>query len=200
MKKHSRFFSAFALFCCASFASASPIFYTATDIVDDVLGEDLWRYDYHVANTTGLQIDSFAIFFDSPHYELRTVATGFGDEVLASDYSAPSGWEGLALPFDEFLGEEAQFVINLADFSPVDAIASDSPVPGFSVNFVWNGSGSPGSQLFNYFDFNDFDFVGEAFTQRLRTGGGEPVPAPATVWLMVLGLAVIIGRRTQGRR
>ncbi len=174
-------------------AHASPIFFTATDLADENTGDDLWRYDYHVANTSGIEIDTFNIYFDIDDYDFNLVSTPFGNEVDPSDYAAPLGWEGLVLPDDTFLGEDGIFAINLALFDPIGEILVSNAVSGFSVEFIWRGAGAPGEQFFEFFSSNDpfGDPAGTGFTQPLAT----PVPEPALSFLLGIGVLLVMRKR-----
>ncbi len=171
---------------------ASPIYYTATDLADTTVGDDLWRYDYEVANETGLVLDRFEVFFDIDDYDFNLVSTPLGDEVDPADYSAPAGWEGLMLPDDPFFLADGIFIINQAFFDPIGEILDGDAVTGFSVTFIWRGIGTPGSQPFDFFDDPFFDPAGSDFTQLRQTTG---VPEPATGALLGLGLLALLSRR-----
>lgn len=179
---------------------AAPIFYTATDLADVNAGDDLWRYDYQVANTTGIAIDTFNIYFDIDDYDFNLVSTVFGDEVDPIDYSAPVGWDGLMLPDDPFFGEDGIFVINQAFFDPITEILVADAIAGFSVTFIWRGAGTPGEQFFDFFSSDDpFGLpAGDAFTQLLDiTPPPLPVPEPAGAILLGLGMLALLRRHTR---
>lgn len=181
-------------------ALAAPIFYTATDLADVNAGDDLWRYDYQVANTTGIDIDTFNIYFDIDDYDFNLVSTGFGDEVDPVDYTSPLGWEGIALPDDPFFGEDGIFVINQEFFDPITEILVADAIAGFSVTFIWRGAGTPGAQFFDFFSSDDpFGLpAGDAFTQLLEvTPPPMPVPEPASAMLLGLGMLALLRRRTR---
>ncbi len=182
------------LWCMTS--QASPIFYTATDLADDIAGEDLWRYDYEVANTTGFDIGYFAIYFDIFDTDFRLISDPFfGDEIDPADYTTPLGWSGTGLPHDFFFGDEGQFIFGMDAglFGPTSAA---NAVPGFSVTFIWNGlSGVPTSQFFEYFDDPEgFIPVGSSFTQLREPP--QSVPEPGNTALLIgLGLLALAVRR-----
>lgn len=179
---------------------ASPIYYSATDLSDTVSGDDLWRYDYRVANTTGISLESFAIVFDRSIYDFRLTTTPFGDEVNSGDYRSPAGWESLALPTDPVLEEDGQFLINMVGFDPIGAIDNLSAVTGFSVTFIWRGNGTPGSQLFHYFEAGAFDPTGQSITQRYNPGGGTAIPVVPTGWLLLAGLGILQARSRAAKK
>ena len=174
---------------------AAPIFYTATDLVDEQSGSDLWRYEYFVANESGFALDSFNIIFDIDRYDFNLVATPLGDEVDAADYTTPDGWEGIVFPDDPFLSEDGVFAINQIFFDPLTEILATDAITGFSVDFIWRGSGSPGSQSFEAFSSADpFGLpVVEGMTQ-LRVPP-IAVSEPGTGILAGMGLLALIARR-----
>ena len=178
-------------------ALASPIFYEATDLSDDVAGQDLWQYEYHVANTTGLSLEFFEINFDAALYDFRLINTPFGDEVDPSDYSSPIGWESLALPSDPFFGADGALLINLDFFAAIDAISPVNAVSSFFITFIWNGVGTPGSQSFSYFEAGSFSPSGSSFTQSLPVVNPPPNPvsAPTSLAIALMGLGFVALRR-----
>jgi len=173
---------------------ASPIFYAATDLTDINAGEDLWRYDYKVANETGIDIDFFAIYFDINDYDFNLVSTPFGDEIDPADYATPLGWTGIGLPDDEFFGDDGQFVF-FQDSGLFGQTTAADAIEGFSMIFIWRGVGDPGSQFFEFFDDPfAFDPAGSSFTQLMQ-GPPSEVSEPATGLLFGLGLVALAGCR-----
>ncbi len=57
--------------CCISTAystQAANISYQATNLTDQIVGEDLWKYTYTISNHTFNIDEGFSIFFDPQIY------------------------------------------------------------------------------------------------------------------------------------
>ncbi len=190
-------------------ALGAPIFFTATDIADENTGDDLWRYEYFVANETGIEIDTFVIYFDWLSYDFNIVDLGFGDEVRLSDYGTPAGWDGIAAPdiedpLNPLFAEDGFFEFNLQALGlfdpapPIGEILAADAIDGFFLDFIWRGGGTPGEQFFEYYSSADpFGLpVGDGFTMLLTEERPVPVPEPGTGLLLGLGLfALAVQRR-----
>src|SRR5262245_36908825 len=132
--RSSIFLGVVALAAVAPFgpARATSITFEVTDLPDVNPGEDLWRYAYPLdaAGTPfSAGVTGFAITFDETLYSVLSAA------------SASSDWDILVLQPD----------LGIPDPGLYDGLALvDSPDTGtpFEVDFVWLGSGTPGSQPF----------------------------------------------------
>ena len=83
------------------------------------------------------------------------------------------------------------------DFINHTSILISDAVAGFSVSFIWRGTGTPGAQSFDAFAAAD-PFgppILNGMTQLLAPPNA--VPEPGTGLLALLGLFALIARRTQ---
>lgn len=159
----------------ASWAQATTINYTITD-----LGESRWRYDYAIHNDSlDSALQEFTLYFnDSLYANLsdESTAAGFDLLLIQPDTAIPAAgiFDGLALQ---------------------GGIAAGAWLDGFSVSFDYLGQGTPASQLFSIVDPSTFIELDTGLTSRAAV----PIPAPATLALVLLGLAgVAVQRRRQG--
>jgi hypothetical protein len=109
-----------------------------TDLADTSPGQDLWRYDYTVSGRTFLQSEFFDIFFSSTLYATLTSPTGPSADWDVAILQQPT--PGNLPPFDRGM------------FDAFALTANPSLSGVFSVNFVYLGGGTPGSQPFVIFD------------------------------------------------
>jgi hypothetical protein len=156
---------------------ATVIEYVATDLADDVAGEDRWRYDYTVSGRSFLESEFFDILFDPALY--RDLAAG----------PAPNAdWDVLILQQP-----------NPANLPPFDAgifdafaVVTDPSLAGtFSASFVYLGMGVPGPQVFQVYDAGA-DLVETGLTRPLAV---VPIPEPSTILLTMAGLGLVCGYR-----
>jgi hypothetical protein len=140
------------------------------------LGSNQYRYEYSVTNdgtlASGAAIELFDIMFDPATY-LESSLTISTATPLASDWdeiilaSAP----GVSVAYD---------ALALAG-----GIANGTSVSGFSVDFIWIGTGVPGGQPFEIYDPVNFALLESGNTLNA-------VPAPAALWLLVSGSAALM--------
>lgn len=174
-------------------ALASPIFYEV-----ESLGGDRWRYSYTVGNETADPIESFRIYFDYGLYEFALVEVDFDGfpalEVDPADYSAPADWGVFVAPPDEIFGPELD---GFYDAFFLDApLSIGSLLAGFTVDFRYLGTGSPGSQFFELLDADGLVVLGSGFTQRMAAVG---VPEPGSLGLLGAALLLMSGWRRSRR-
>ncbi len=149
--------------------------YEPVDLVDDVVGRDLWLYRYTVHG------------FDTEAALGLSIGFALGEfSALSLDGVAPppADWDVLVLQPDAQLPADGLF----------DALALTQPAASsgpLEVAFVWSGAGVPGAQPFVLYD--------DAFATT-RSGTTMLVPEPTTGLLVLLGLAGLgVRRRVSGR-
>jgi hypothetical protein len=149
--------------------SASPaiadgvsVQYTTTD-----LGSSTWQYDFMLQGAF-LANWGVAIYFPTTAYgePITDLATGSSD------------WSTFALQPDPTIPASGEFDI-------VALIDNPSLSSTFDVTFTWNGTGTPGGQAFDLFDFTN----GAAL---LASGNTVATPEPRSlVLLLFAGLAYL---------
>lgn len=155
--------------------SATTINYDATNISGNT-----WEYSYSVSNDTlASDIEEFSIYFDLRLYENLTSAT------------APANWDPLALDPDPSIPDDGLYDA----LALVSGIAPGDMLSGFSVQFDYLGSGSPGSQFFELLDPITFSILDSGFTMS----AASPVPEPESIWLMGVGLVGMLFRISKTR-
>ena len=155
------------LLLLASSAFADTITYTTSFIAGIT-----WQYDYEVENTgsTGGDIEEFSIYFDLGLYENLSIS------------ASPVDWDGIAIQPDPFLPDDG-----FADWLALSVgIGIGETLGGFSVGFDFLGTGTPGAQFWEIFDF-DFDIVASGTTEL----GAVAVPEPSSITLLAFGLILI---------
>jgi len=160
-------------YCIALSANSATISYDATDLTDTVMGEDLWRYSYTVSDHVFDIDNGFSIFFDYTNYSnLQDPAP-----LVNAD------WDILVLQPDSSLPDDGIY----------DALAllnAPSLLDAFTLDFVWLGVGTPGSQLFEVYD-DSFNIISSGNT----IANVSNVPEPATIFLFSFGLLAVWGNK-----
>jgi hypothetical protein len=159
-------------FATAPSAVAASIRYEAVDLPQAPGDGDLWLYRYRVDGAVFPAGHGWSVFFD----------VGLYDQLAAG--AAPNAdWDVLAIQPDAALVSDGLFdALSLAD----PASLADP----FDVTFLWRGAGTPGAQRFVLYD---------AATQTLEEGVTTPVPEPATLAALALGLAALALRPSARR-
>jgi len=155
-------------------AYATIIRYQATNLTDVGTG-DLWEYQYQVSNRAFLSGQGFDILFDLGDGDLETSPTSPGVD-----------WDILTIQPDPGLPDDGRY----------DALALfDDPELSvfFTVQFLWHGSGTPGSQRFKIYD-SRFQPI-ETIETGVTIPFGATVPEPGTLALTVLGWLALARRR-----
>ena len=161
-------------------ARAGTITYQATDLTDTTPGEDLWQYHYVLSGFTFSLDFGFDIFFP--------LSDGFLVGDIKNTPPPNADWDTLALQPDPGLPADGLY----------DALAlvnNASLADAFVVDFIWHGTGTPGTQRFEIFD-DTFTIIDEG---RTIPAGGTPVPEPTTTLLFLSG-AVLLWGCTRFRR
>jgi hypothetical protein len=154
-------------------ARAGVIEYDITNV-----GGSNWRYDYTVTNDElagGMW--EFTIWFALGLYESLSVA------------ASPASWDSLVVQPDPNLPADGFFDSVSLDLP----LARNASVGGFSVLFTWLGTGTPGSQPFDFVNPETFVSIDSGVT-RLRVipdpdPDPTPVPEPAIGLLLAASLA-----------
>ena len=144
-------------------AQATTVTYTVANSTGTT-----WQYDYTLTNDTlGSALREFTVFFDRTQYANLAVN------------NSPVDWDSLTVQPDNSLPDDGYFdSLNTATGLAVSASQS-----GFSVQFDFLLTGTPGTQPFNVVDPGTF--------VALENGTTTAVPLPATAWLLgwAMGLA-----------
>jgi hypothetical protein len=161
-------FGAMCLLGCNAWAAT--ITFTATDLPDAVPGQDLWHYQYTV-NGIFVAFGGFEVLFDAGRYSL-----------LQDPAPAVNGdWSVVITQPDAGLGTSGLYTATALTGAP-------SLANTFALDFVWLGSGNPGSQPFDVFD-DSFALIAQGSTTA--RGGSTPVPEPTSIALVAAGLLLL---------
>ena len=115
--------------------------------------------------------------------------------------TSPGNWSPIAAQPDPGLPADGFYDVLALD----SGLASGGSQSGFSVQFTYLGSGTPGSQLFNFVDSSSFAtlFAGQTTLSSGGSGGSGPTSVPeidpsalvSAMTLLLGALAVMRGRR-----
>lgn len=161
-----------ALAVCLTLLQCPTVYAGIVDYVATPLGGNTWRYDYTITNETpSIGFDELTVYFGVNQFELLNTA------------AAPAGWDPLAVQPDTRIPADGFYdALSLGGL-----LAEGASVSGFSVSFVYLIAGSPGAQSFDMLNSADFSVVRSGTT----TDASAPVPEPATLALMLLGLGAV---------
>jgi hypothetical protein len=144
---------------------------------------NVYQYVYSITNSgsSASPVQLFDILFDTSLYQessLQIVTpnplhTQWSEQLLASAPSVPAAYDALSL---------------------TGGIPPGSTVSGFSVQFIWLGSGTPGGQPFQVFDATTF-----AVLQTGQTFSPLTIPTASTLSLSLIGLGLSISTALQLR-
>ena len=162
-----------------AFASSADaqVDYTATDISGST-----WEYTYTITNSfLSSDLTEFTTFFNLGEYSNLQVL------------SSPSNWSPIVAQPDAGLPADG-----LYDALALDSgLAAGATQSSFSVEFTFNGTGTPGAQLFNIVDSDTFATL--ASGQTTLAGGSvtapeiDPGALASALTLLLGGLAVARG-------
>lgn len=148
---------------------AATVIYTATDLTDTTLGEDLWLYEYRVSDFTFASGEGFSISFDRALYT----------KLQSPPPLVNADWDVLTLQPDLALSSNGLYDALALRAAP--SLAND-----FRVTAVWLGTGTPGAQPFTIHD---------ASFGTIATGQTAAIPEPATSLLVMAGASFLGLRR-----
>jgi len=180
MRFGTRGFAAGALLLAVAHAASAAVSiqYSVVHVSGNV-----YQYVYSITNsgasTTPVRL--FDILFDTSLYQessLQIVTpnplhTQWSEQLLASAPAVAAAYDALSL---------------------TGGIAPGSTVSGFSVQFTWLGSGTPGSQPFQIFDPTTF-----AVLQTGQTVSPFGIPTASTLSLSLIGVGLSISAALQLR-
>lgn len=163
----------------AMFGLSLPAFAVSVQYELTPLGGSNYRYVYTVSNDgslgSGASVELFDVMFDPALYLESSL-------VISTPASPGSSWDEIFLVSAP--GVPAAYdAMALAGGIPVGAALG-----GFSVDFAWIGTGTPGNQPFAIYDPGSFALLAEGMTGNLAA-----VPVPAAAWLLGSGIAAMLG-------
>jgi hypothetical protein len=152
-------------------------------IVEPV-GGNVYRYVYSITNSGGSPtVQLFDILFDTSLYQESSLQ-------IVTPAPLNSQWSQQILHSVPPIVPAAYDVFSIAGGIPAGAT-----VTGFSVQFTYLGSGTPGAQPFQVYDATTFALLQAGTTLQ----GITSIPTASTVSLSVLGLGLAIAAACQAR-
>jgi len=160
----------------------AQVTYTATDISGST-----WEYTYTVTNSVlSNNLTEFTTFFSLGQYSNLQVQ------------SSPGNWSPIVAQPDPGLPADGFY-----DALALDAgLAAGASQGGFSVEFTYNGPGTPGSQLFNFVDSNTFATLASGQTTLAGSVSApeiDPSSLVGAITLLLGALVVMHGRLASDR-
>jgi hypothetical protein len=158
----------------------SPSYAIAIQYDLDSLGGNNYQYIYSVTNDGSLdghELELFDILF-SPDLYLESSLTivtpsplslQWDELILASGIGTPAAYDALALSGGIGVGET---------------------ISGFTVEFQWLGTGTPGGQPFEVFAPDTFTLLETGLTTEATI-----IPEAPSLWIIAVGLVGLIGMR-----
>ncbi|RLA25986.1 MAG: hypothetical protein DRQ62_00970 [Gammaproteobacteria bacterium] len=146
---------------------SSPIYYQVTEISGNT-----YEYQYTVGNQSAADIEEFTIYFDLGLYENLLLT------------ASPADWDSIVDQPDPSIPDDGYF----DSLALTTGISPDGSLSGFSVQFDYLGTGTPGSQFFEIIDPISFQPISDDYTQPLPV---ENVPEPPVFVLLAFGLFLI---------
>jgi hypothetical protein len=148
------------------------------------VGGNVYRYVYSITNSGGSPVvQLFDILFDTSLYQESSL-------LIVTPAPLSSQWA------QQILHSVPPAVPAAYDaFAITGGIPAGTTITGFSVQFTWLGSGTPGPQPFQVYDATTFSLLQTGATLLAPTS----VPAASTVSLSLLGLGLAVAAAYQAR-
>jgi hypothetical protein len=162
-------------FASPALADGVSVDYTAIN-----LGSGTWQYDYTLQGSF-LANWGVAIYFPTPDY-----AGGSITDLATGD---PNYWLTFPLQADPTIPAPGEYdIVALVDNPSLSSV--------FDVTFQWNGTGTPGTQDFNLYDFtNGAALLASGTTAAAVTAVPEPTPLLLMLLAGLASLTVLMIRR-----
>ena len=156
----------------------SQVTYTATDI-----SGNNWQYTYTLTNTLASgNIGELTVFYTLGSYSNLSVGSSTGN------------WSPLVAQPDASIPADGFFDVQATDAG----LAKGASVGGFTVDFTWLGTGTPGSQVFNIVNPTDYSTVAAGTTTLAGAQAAPEMDAGSTAGAITLLLGSLIVLRARG--